>query len=50
MRTYKAGKQGGRVVIDIGKEHFGKLYIRTVSDDGKMILYHEVNEDEEQRT
>ena len=42
-KTYKAGAQGGRGVIDIGKENIGKSFLRTVKEDG-IIIFEEVKE------
>ena len=37
-KTYKAGKQGGRGVIDIGIDNIGKSFLRTVQPDGSIIF------------
>ena len=42
-KTYKAGAQGGRGVIDIGKDNIGKSFLRTVKEDG-IIIFEEVKE------
>lgn len=42
-KKYKAGAQGGRGVIDIGKENIGKSFYRTVKEDG-TISYMEATE------
>ena len=41
-KIYKAGAQGGRGVIDIGKDNIGKSFLRTVEEDG-TISFKEVN-------
>lgn len=43
-RSYKAGGQGGRTVIDFPKEFQGKKYDRSVWKDSKTIVYREVEE------
>lgn len=37
-RLYKAGAQGGRGVIDIGKDNIGKFFSRTVWKDGSIVF------------
>jgi len=44
-KSYKAGHQGGRTVIDFPAELEGKKYTRTVWKDG-TIVYREVKKDE----
>lgn len=41
-KVYRAGAQGGRGVIDIGKDNIGKSFLRTVYPDG-IITFKEVN-------
>ena len=43
-RSYKAGGQGGRTVIDFPGDLQGKRYDRSVWKDGKTIVYREVDE------
>lgn len=42
-KTYRAGAQGGRGVIDIGKDNIGKSFLRTIKEDG-TIEFNEVKE------
>lgn len=46
-KIYRAGAQGGRGVIDIGKDNIGKRYTRTIWKDGTTIVYKEVTTDGE---
>ena len=41
-KVYRAGAQGGRGVIDIGKDNIGKSFLRIVEEDG-TISFKEVN-------
>lgn len=45
-KIYRAGAQGGRGVIDIGKDNIGKRYTRATWKDGS-IMYKEVTTDGE---
>ena len=42
-KNYRVGAQGGRGMINIGKEHIGKLFHRTIMEDG-VVLFVEVTE------
>lgn len=35
-KKYRAGAQGGRGMINIGKEHIGKSFYRTTEADGSI--------------
>lgn len=42
-KKYRAGAQGGRGMINIGKENIGKSFYRTIGEDGS-ISFIEVTE------